>query len=239
MTVPAVLRRWTGPAPTPFVGGVAVERAVRLRRVAPWGAVVLTVLAAHVAVMPHLAPGGIAPDGLLVAVVAVAAGRGARAGAAFGFAAGLGADVFLSTPLGTSALAYTVLGHALGRSSRARPAGAGAALCTPTSTCFACRTGRRPVAEAAAPETPARPTRLRRRGAPRRAALRRSAILTLGGVCAGQIAVQVVATGLGGVPFPDLRGVLGMAGVAAVSVPFGPPTFAAVGRLDRSSRSRP
>ena len=239
MTAPAVLRRWTGPAPTSFAGGVARKQVVRLRRVAPWGAVVLTALGAQVVVMPHLAPGGVAPDGLLVAVVAVAAGRGARAGAAFGFAAGLGADLFLSTPLGTSALAYTVLGHALGRSSRPRPPGAGAALCTPTSACFACRTGRRHVAEAAAPDTPPRPARLRRRVAARRAAVRRAVILTLGGVCAGQVAVQVVATGVGAVPFPDLQGVLGMAGVAAVSAPLGPPTFVAVGRLAPSSRSRP
>jgi len=142
VTVPAVERRWEERS-RPSMGraandgGAPVERrcvraGVRLaarsqlamvRRAAPFASVALTAVAARAALAPHLAVRGVEPDVLLVAVVAVAAGRGARAGAAFGFAAGLGADLFLATPLGTSALAYTLVGHVIGRSSwRRRPA---------------------------------------------------------------------------------------------------------------------
>ena len=96
MTAPAVARRW--------------RQSTRV----PLAALLATCLVVHAAVAPHLAVRGMPPDVLLVAVVAVAAVRGERIGAAFGFAAGLGADVFLATPLGTSALAYTLLGHILG-----------------------------------------------------------------------------------------------------------------------------
>lgn len=225
MTAPAVLRRWAGPAPVSLIGSAARQQLVRFRRVAPWGAAALTALVAHVALIPHVAVRGVAPDGVAVAVVAVAAGRGARAGAAFGFGAGLGADLFLSTPLGTTALAYTVLGHILGRWSRPGPPGAAAALCTPASACFACRTGRR--------------HRPDRRATARRAAFRRAVVLSLVGVGAGELAVAVVGTALGGMPFPDWRGVSAMAGVAGVSAPLGPPIFAAVRRLAPPSRSRP
>jgi rod shape-determining protein MreD len=88
--------------------------------------VLLTVLLAHVAVAPHLALRGVAPDVLLVGVAAVAVARGPRAGAAFGFAAGLGADLFLAQPVGTSALAFTLIGHVIGRSSGPRSPGAAA-----------------------------------------------------------------------------------------------------------------
>jgi hypothetical protein len=58
-------------------------------------------------------------------------------------------------------------------------------------------------------------------------------------VGAGSLSVAVVATTLAGVPFPDARGVLQIAAVAAVSVPFGPAAFAVVARLGRPSRGRP
>src|SRR5687767_16026863 len=105
----------------------------------PAGAALLTVLAVHAAIAPHLAVQGVGPDVVAVAVVAVAAGRGSRAGAAFGFAAGLGADLFLATPLGTTALAYTVVGHTVGRVARKRSSSTAAAVCGPASACFACR----------------------------------------------------------------------------------------------------
>jgi rod shape-determining protein MreD len=97
---------------------VVRDHLVRARCLAPLGTALLTGLVVHAGVAPHLAVGGVAPDVLLVAVVAVAAKRGARAGAAFGFAAGLGADLFVPTPLGTSALAFTLVGHVLGRRGR-------------------------------------------------------------------------------------------------------------------------
>lgn len=117
MTAPAVVRRWGLGAPA-GAQRIARDQLALLRKAAPLATVLLTALAAQTGLAPHLALRGVAPDVLLVAVAAVAAGRGARSGAAFGFAAGLGADLFLATPLGTSALAYTLVGHGVGRSSR-------------------------------------------------------------------------------------------------------------------------
>lgn len=255
MTAPAVVRRWNDPPPAP-VGrslpehpvaadprrrsGEAVRaraRLVQMRRVAPLGAVLLTGLAGHVGIAPHLAVRGAAPDVLLVAVVAVAVRRGARTGAGFGFAAGLGADVFLATPLGTSALAYTIVGHVLGRSGRPPASGSAAALCSPDSTCFACRSGRLHDAEPRL-ETADRPSRARRRAAARRTALRRSIGLTAFGVAAGRLGTAVVATTLGGVPFPGTPSLLRIAGVAVLSAPFGPLAGGAVRRLGHASGGR-
>jgi hypothetical protein len=258
VTAPAVVRRWNDPPPVragraapeaspaassaedgrPARGAMWVavrDQLVRFRRAVPLGAVLLTGLVAHAAVAPHLAVRGTAPDVLLVTVVAVAAGRGARAGAAFGFAAGLGADLFLATPLGTSALAYTLVGHVVGRSATGpRPAGAAAALCRPGSPCFACRTGRRHRAEPAAePAEPARPTAIRRRAAARRALRRRSIVLVAAGVATGRLATAVVATTLGGVPFVDTAAILRIAGAALVAAPLGPLAFAALRRVGR------
>src|SRR5207248_5352878 len=137
-----------------------------------------------------------------------------RVGAAFGFAAGLGADLFLATPPGTAALAYTMVGHVVGRCRRPSPSGLAAALCHPAAPCFACRLGRRhsagagagpsatgpsgaglsgaglsggpPGAELNGASEPAtRPARLRRRAANRRAAVRQAAALTAFAVAAG------------------------------------------------------
>jgi len=187
---------------------------VSLRRRAPAAAALVTVLAAHGALAPHLAVSGAAPDLPLVAVVAVAAGCGARPGAAFGFAAGLGADLFLATPLGTAALAYTAVGHVVGATAGRSPAGA-PVRCSPGSTCFACRTGRR---------TAARPSERRR------AAIRRSAVLAAAGVGAGRLAVALAAVIFGGVPFPGVAGLVRTAAAALVSAPFGVPAVAAVRR---------
>lgn len=255
MTAPAVVRRWNDPPPVrvgrrvpdsgrsveaaPAAGAAIRARVsefpVRLRRAAPLGAVLLTALVAHAGLAPHLAVAGAAPDVLLVAVVAVAVRCGGRTGAGLGFAAGLGADLFLATPLGTSALAYTLVGHGLGRSRRRPSSGSTAsALCRPDSACFACRTGRAHGAEPAI-EPASRPSGVRRRSAARRAALRRSVVLSALGVAAGRLGTVVVATTLGGVPFAGTPVLLRVAGVALVSAPLGPLAAAAVGRLHRIS----
>jgi hypothetical protein len=254
VTAPAVVRRWNDPPPVRVgrttadpavaadlgrpaggaVGGRIREHLLRLRRAAPLGALLLTGLVAHVGLAPHLAVGGAAPDVVLVAAAAVALGCGSRTGAGFGFAAGLGADLFLTTPLGTSALAYTVVGHALGRSGRPRPSRSAAALCRPDSSCFACRSGRLHGAEPPT-EAAGHSSRLRRRAAARRAALRRSILLTALAVAAGRLATAVVATTLGGVPFPGLPGLAHMAGVTVLSTPLGPVAGAAVQRLRRTT----
>jgi hypothetical protein len=188
-------------------------------------AALLTVLAMHAGLRPHLAVWGLAPDVLLVAVVAVAAGHGERAGATFGFAAGLGADLFLATPLGTSALAYTVVGHVVGRATSAPLSTVAAALCSPASPCFACRTGRRHP----------RRRRDRRRAAAWRTALRRSIVVVFVGVAAGRLGTAAVATAFGGIPAPDVSELLRMAGIAGLSALLGPPAFALHRRLGHTA----
>jgi hypothetical protein len=218
----AVAVAGAGSAALAALAAAVPGRLAAIRRAAPAGALLFTVLAAHVALAPHLAVLGVAPDVPLVAVVAVSAGRGRRAGAAFGFAAGLGADLFLATPPGTSALAYTLVGHVVGGAAvRCRP-GAAAALCTPASRCFACRTGRR----SAAPPSERR-----------RAAVRRAVVLTAGGVGAGRVAVVLASTAFGGRPVPGVAGLLRIAGVALVSAPLGPPVLAAVRRRPGAAQS--
>lgn len=63
-------------------------------------------------VATRLGPPGAAPDLLLLATAVVAAARPVATAVTFGFAAGLAADLFLVTPFGLSAVAYTVVGRA-------------------------------------------------------------------------------------------------------------------------------
>lgn len=58
---------------------------------------------------------GVRPDLLLVLTIAVAYYEGSERGAAFGFVAGLVIDLFLTTPLGLSALSFALVGYAAGR----------------------------------------------------------------------------------------------------------------------------
>lgn len=75
---------------------------------------VLLSIVIQVAVFPHLRLLGVVPEvGLLVAV-AVAYRLGSATGAVVGFAAGLGYDLFLETPLGLSALAWLLTAWAVG-----------------------------------------------------------------------------------------------------------------------------
>jgi rod shape-determining protein MreD len=68
----------------------------------------------QVSVFPHLQIAGVVPDLGLVAAVAIGYHLGPDAGAAAGFTAGLGFDLFLETPLGMHALAYALAGYAVG-----------------------------------------------------------------------------------------------------------------------------
>lgn len=229
MTAATVVVRDHALAGLGALGTVVGDALVRARRAAPFGAALLTVLIAHVGMAPHLSVRGAKPDVLLISVVAVAAGRGPRVGAAFGFAAGLGADLFLATPLGTAALAFTIVGHVLGTAGRTgSSSGAASALCSPAATCFSCRN--LPGGPRGVPVT-GRPTRARRRAAARKASIRRSIVLTMLGVGAGQVATTAVATALGGVPFPGTSHLARIATVAALSAPLGPLAAAVVRRL--------
>lgn len=57
---------------------------------------------------------GVMPDLGLVLTVAVACFLGAERGAVFGFVTGLAVDLFLSTPLGLSALTFALVGYGAG-----------------------------------------------------------------------------------------------------------------------------
>jgi rod shape-determining protein MreD len=57
---------------------------------------------------------GVVPDLGLVLTVAVAFYLGPERGAAFGFLTGLAVDLFLSTPLGLSALSFALVGYGVG-----------------------------------------------------------------------------------------------------------------------------
>ncbi len=74
--------------------------------------VLLVVL--QVAVFPHLRIANVVPDLGLVAAIAVGFREGPEAGALVGFAGGLAYDLFLSTPLGLSALSYALVGYGIG-----------------------------------------------------------------------------------------------------------------------------
>ncbi len=77
-------------------------------------AVVLGALVLQLSLFSRFSYEGARPD--LMVLVAVAAGvvAGREQGAGVGFAAGLAIDLFLATPLGLSALVYTVIGYAAG-----------------------------------------------------------------------------------------------------------------------------
>ena len=68
----------------------------------------------QVAAFPDLRVFGTLPDLVLVLTAAVAYREGPEVAAVVGFAAGLGVDLFLETPLGLSALAGALAGYALG-----------------------------------------------------------------------------------------------------------------------------
>jgi rod shape-determining protein MreD len=78
------------------------------------GVVLLAAVGLQAALAGRWEPWGAAPDALVLAVATVAGAGGRRTGAAFGFAAGLAADLYGAGPLGATALAYTLVGHALG-----------------------------------------------------------------------------------------------------------------------------
>ena len=77
-------------------------------------ALVVLVVIVQVVLFPHVRLAGRVPDLGLVLAVAVAFDHGSEEGAIVGFVAGLGFDLFLSTPLGLTALAYALTAYAVG-----------------------------------------------------------------------------------------------------------------------------
>ena len=78
------------------------------------GFVVIICVVLQTTLFTHLRIDGVAPDVGLVAVLAVAYYDGAESGAWFGFLMGLAVDLFLTTPLGLSALSYAITAYAVG-----------------------------------------------------------------------------------------------------------------------------
>ena len=76
--------------------------------------VILAAVVLQTTLFTHLRIDGVAPEIGLVCVLAVAYEDGANAGALFGFLMGLAMDLFLTTPLGLSALSYAITGYAVG-----------------------------------------------------------------------------------------------------------------------------
>ena len=85
-----------------------------MRRVLLLGAVIAAGVVTESTVLAHLRLGGARPDVLVIAVTAVAMAAGPVPGATFGFAAGLVSDLLFASPVGVSALVYTVIGFGLG-----------------------------------------------------------------------------------------------------------------------------
>lgn len=134
MTAPALLstfgRRNSGP---PEILRPEWRHPLLVPLVALFGLAVVT----QALLAPRLGPPGAAPDLLLMATAAVAAAVPTRSAVIFGFAAGLAADLFLVTPLGLSAAAFT----AVARAGAALPAPRRAILVVPRATLSAVLAG--------------------------------------------------------------------------------------------------
>ena len=101
-------------------------------------AVVVAALTVQVSLLSRFSFEGARPDVMILLAVIAGYVAGPDRGAIVGFAAGMSFDVLLSTPLGLSALVYTVVGYGVGaatvgmvRSSRIAPilvAAAGSAI---------------------------------------------------------------------------------------------------------------
>lgn len=86
-----------------------------MRRVVPRAVVALLVtLVAHVTLLSRVQPQGVRPDLLLLLAVVGGVAGGPERGAVLGFFAGLVADLFVQTPFGLTALAFSLVGFGVG-----------------------------------------------------------------------------------------------------------------------------
>jgi rod shape-determining protein MreD len=72
------------------------------------------VLVAHTTLLTSFRVEGVAPDAMLLLTVTAGIAGGAGVGALMGFGCGLAIDLFLQTPLGLSALVFSLMGYAVG-----------------------------------------------------------------------------------------------------------------------------
>ncbi len=104
-----------GPRPSRSREGAPLLAATRaVIRYLRLALVVITAVVLQTTLFTHLRVDGVAPDVGLVCVLAVAYEDGPDTGAWFGFVMGLSIDLFLTTPLGLSALSYALTGYAVG-----------------------------------------------------------------------------------------------------------------------------
>ena len=78
------------------------------------GLVVVFALVLHTSVFPQLRVGDVRPDVMLLLAVLGGLAAGPQVGAVFGFACGVAVDLLLQTPLGLSALTFSLIGYGVG-----------------------------------------------------------------------------------------------------------------------------
>ncbi len=76
--------------------------------------VLVTFLLLHTTVLSDVRILDVMPDLMLLAAVAAGMTGGPTRGASIGFASGLAVDLFLRSPMGLSALVFTLVGYAMG-----------------------------------------------------------------------------------------------------------------------------
>jgi len=86
-----------------------------MRRRLAVSTLVLVAVIAQLSLVTRLRILGVAPDVVVVVIAAIAVRCGSETGAVTGFIAGLLIDLFLPTPAGLTALAYTLVGYGFGR----------------------------------------------------------------------------------------------------------------------------
>jgi rod shape-determining protein MreD len=75
---------------------------------------VLIALVLQTSILLHLSIAGVTPDVMLLVAAAAGIAGGPDRGAVVGFASGLAIDLFLQTPLGLSALVFSLVGYFAG-----------------------------------------------------------------------------------------------------------------------------
>lgn len=78
------------------------------------GLVVLVAIVLHTAVFPQLRIADVRPDVMLLLAVLGGLAAGPQVGAVFGFACGLAVDLLAQTPVGLTALTFSLVGYGVG-----------------------------------------------------------------------------------------------------------------------------
>jgi rod shape-determining protein MreD len=76
--------------------------------------VLILALAVQTSVLVRFRPAGVVPDAMILLGVGAGLAAGPARGAMTGFLAGMSIDLFLQTPVGLSALAFSLVGYAAG-----------------------------------------------------------------------------------------------------------------------------